>query len=139
MLNELDTLAHDLEVEAAPRIDRAAEQPETIRPFSEISQWVRNWTLASWGVFTVVVLAAFGGKLDVLFILGVVLAFGGMFFGTPIVLARIKSAERPVKPKIYVDTPNGRMTQTEVMLQIVMVPLILSVGMAVIGYFATHG
>lgn len=124
-------------VDTMPAAPEAPEKPPVVRPFTELRGSVARALLISWAIFAVVVLAAFGGKLDVLFNLGVVFAFGGVFFGVPLVLLRIKR-KKEVTAKVYVDTPNGRMPQNEVMAQIIMVPLILSVGMAVIGYMATH-
>lgn len=142
MDREWDSSSHDIVVETtaasvlAEPLRQVAESPPVVRPFSELGGGVARALLISWGVFALVVLAAFGGKLDVLFNLGVVFAFGAVFFGVPLVLLRIK--RKAHKPKAYVDTPNGRMSQTEALLQIVMVPVILSLGMAVIGYMATH-
>lgn len=132
---ELDRLEATAPPQALPRVQ--ADKPEASRPFSEFSGGVSRALLISWGLFALVVIVAFAGKLDVLFNLGIVMTFGAVFFGVPLVLLRIKRAGVP-PPKTYVDTPNGRMSQSHVMIQIVMVPLILSVGMALIGYFATH-
>lgn len=93
--------------------------------------------LISWALFTLVIVAAFSGHLEVVFVLGVVLTFGAVFFVVPTLLVRIK-AKRAAAVSNYIDTPNGRMSQTAVMIQVVMVPLILAVGMAIIGYMATH-
>ncbi len=121
----------------APGKPSPAPSPEASRPFSEFSGGVRRALLISWGLFALVVVVAFSGKLEVMFNLGVVVTFGAVFFGVPLVLLRIKRGAAR-KAESYVDTLNGRMSQGEAMLQVIMVPLILSVGMAVIGYFATH-
>lgn len=141
MDKEWEGHGHDVVVEtSAPAYVEAPKAVETpppvVQPFSELGGGVARVFLISWAIFALIVLVAFGGKMDVLFNLGVVAAFGAMFFGVPLVLLRIK--RKAHKPKVYVDTPNGRMSQTEAMAQIVMVPVILSVGMAVIGYLATH-
>lgn len=138
---EWESSDHGAIVEApAPVLPAQAPKvapPKTVRPFSEFSHAVSRALLISWGLFALVVVAAFAGKLDVLFNLGVVLTFGAVFFGVPLVLLRIK--RQPPEPvKDYIDTPNGRMPQSHALLQVVMVPVILSVGMAVIGYIATH-
>lgn len=136
---EFAALEQHVEAEAlfAPPAQPAPKQPESIHPFSELSGGVARAFLISWGIFTLVVVLAFSGHLDVVFNLGVVLAFGAMFFAVPFILLRIKR-KPAAAPKRFIDTPNGRMSQTEVMAQMVMVPLILSVGMAIIGYLATH-
>ncbi len=127
-----------VETSAPPKRAAApSEKVETAPPFSEFSGGVSRAFLIAWGLFAFVILAAFLGHLDVAFNLGVVMTFGGVFFGVPLILLRIKRDRAP-KPKSYIDTENGRFSQTQAMIQIIMVPVILTFGMAVIAYFATH-
>lgn len=123
-------------IETPPQA-RSADKPATVRPFNELSSLALKAFFASWAGFALVIVLAFSGNLDVLFNLGIVLVFGAMFFGAPIALLRIHRKDWK-RAADYVDTPNGRMPQAEALLQIVMVPIILSLGMAAIGYFATH-
>jgi ABC-type protease/lipase transport system fused ATPase/permease subunit len=120
-----------------PAQAQSADKPATVRPFNELSGLALKAFFASWAAFTLVVVFAFSGKLDVLFNLGVVIVFGAMFFGAPVALLRIHRKDWK-RAADHVDTLNGRMPQAEALVQIVMVPIILSVGMAAIGYFATH-
>ncbi len=119
----------------APAVASSAK-PEVWRPYSEFTAGVRRALLLSWGLFTLVVVAAFSGSLEVVLVLGVVVMLAAVLFIVPTLLTRNKATRRETPNNV--DTPNGRMTQREAMIQVIMVPLILSAGMAAIGYFATH-
>jgi hypothetical protein len=61
-----------------------------------------------------------------------------MFFGVPVVLLRVNKRTDPTQSKDYLDTLSGRLSKREALLQIVLVPALLTFGFIAIGYFATH-
>src|SRR5690606_4721179 len=106
------------EAEASPA--RTAEetrltpaQPVTFRPMSELPAGAWRVVLLTWLAFVAVIVITFAGSKEVLFVLGVIAAFGGVFFGVPVVLARIKKRTDPTQHKPYLETLNGRVSKTE--------------------------
>jgi hypothetical protein len=109
-----------------------------LRPFSELPGAAWKTVVASWAAFFAVIVIAFGGWSDLLLVFLVIGFFGAMFFGVPMVLLRINKKTDPVQYKPYIETLNSRLPQSEALAQIVMVPVILTIGLIFIGYIATH-
>lgn len=110
----------------------------TFRPMSELPAAAWRVVLGTWLAFFAAIVFAFSGSKEVLFVLGVVTAFGAVFFGVPVILSRINKRSDPTRSKPYLDTLNGRLSKSEALAQIVMVPALLTLGFIAIGYFATH-
>lgn len=139
MLEETrENTAVDLNVAAKPAMQRGAETPaRATRPFDDIAQSTWLIFVGVWVVFFLVLVAIFGGLGDVLFTLGVIFAFGAVFFGVPYALLRMtRTKAKASEPKKYLDTLNGRMSQGEVLAQMVMVPVLVTLGMVAIGFIA---
>ena len=105
---------------------------------SELPASAWRIVLGAWLSFFGVIVLAFGSSKEVLFVLGVVTAFAGVFFGVPMILLRINKRTDPAQSKRYLDTLNGRLSKSEALAQIVMAPALLTLGLVAIGYFATH-
>lgn len=118
--------------------DRAAPMPLPYRPFSEISGTTWKVVVASWAAFFAVLALTFIGKTDMGLVLLVIAFFGAMFFAVPMVLLRINKKTDPSQDKPYLETLDGRLSRSEALAQIIVVPVILTIGLIFIGYFATH-
>ena len=123
-----------------PAPSKQVSQPPaaTFRPMSELPASAWRIVLGAWLSFFGVIVLAFGSSKEVLFVLGVVTAFAGVFFGVPMILLRINKRTDPAQSKRYLDTLNGRLSKSEALTQVVMTPVLLTLGLVAIGYFATH-
>jgi hypothetical protein len=124
--------------ELPARPEQVSTPAATFRPMSELPASAWRVVLGTWLAFFAVMVLAFGGSKEVLFVLGVVTAFAGVFFGVPVILLRINKRTEPTQSKRYLDTLNGRLSKSEALAQIIMVPALLTLGVIAIGYFATH-
>ncbi|HCK85135.1 MAG TPA: hypothetical protein DHW63_11655 [Hyphomonadaceae bacterium] len=118
--------------------DIAKTKPQAPQPFGEMPRSIWVVFLAIWCVFFVALLSLFGGRADVLFNLGVVLALGVMYFGVPFVMLHVTRTKTPPAPTRYIDTANGRMSQREVLAQIILIPVLVTVAIMAIGWIALH-
>jgi hypothetical protein len=125
-----------------PKSAKPEDEPETIervRPFSEIRPRVWKAFFGAWLTFILAALFfLLGGTQGGRFQFGVVLAFAIMFFGAPLALMRIARRVKPMDANREVDASTGRFSQTEVLVQIVLLPAILAGGLVVIGLIASH-
>jgi hypothetical protein len=125
-----------------PKSTKPEDEPRTIervRPFSEISPRVWKVFLGAWLAFILAALFfLLGGTLDGRFVFGFVLVLAIMFFGAPLALMRIARRIKPMHAGRDVDAATGRFSQTEVLVQIVLLPAILAGGLAIIGLIASH-
>lgn len=127
-------------VAAAPA-PHEADPSQATRPFGEMARSTWVVFLGVWCVFFLALLALFGGRADVLFNLGVILAFGVMYFGVPFVLLRMTRAKKPPAPPTsarFVDTASGRMLHGEVLAQITLIPVLVTAAIIAIGLIALN-
>lgn len=115
-----------------------ADPLQATRPFSEMARSTWVVFLGVWCVFFVALLGLFGGRADVLFNLGVVLAFGVMYFGVPFVLIRMTRTKKPPQPARFVDTASGRLSHGEMLAQITLIPILVTVAIIAIGLIAVN-
>ncbi|MBS0384516.1 MAG: hypothetical protein JSS00_04105 [Proteobacteria bacterium] len=134
----------DLSGSAIATIERESESlerqnhPAVISPFSELSRQTRRALVGGWLLFLAVLLLIFGGSAAMALTMGVVAAFVAVFLITPIILLRVSRRATAAKPSETVDTYSGPLTQHQALVQIALLPILLAVGMAFIGYLATH-
>lgn len=125
---------YELKQDAEPAADVVV-----VRPFTEISRYVWRIFIAAWLLFVAIVIFLFGARSELVVTLGVVVMFVAMFLGAPIVLFRISRRRLPqAKSDEHVETYTGRLSQHEALLQIALLPFLLALAMAVIGYLAMH-
>ncbi len=108
------------------------------RPFQDMPQWIWKLFFASWLALFAAFVITFGVSGNVRFVLGVIAAFATVFFVTPLVLLRLTrrgSRTQFRAPGRHVDLLDGRCSQTEAAVQIVLLPIALAVGLIVIGMF----
>lgn len=124
---------------AETQASKAASPNPPERPMSELPPWAWKTLVGVWGAFFLVIVALFAGHSEVFFNLGVIFVFGAMFFGVPLALIRLtRSKNQPAPQRTYLETLNGPMPRLQALAQMIMVPLILTFGIAVIGFIATH-
>jgi|AAFX01.1.fsa_nt_gi hypothetical protein len=103
------------------------------RPFQDLPAWVWRAFFASWLLLFLTFAVIFAVSGDVWFVLGVVAAFAAVFFCTPLVLLRLTRRGKAHDCGSHVDLLYGRCTNIEAAIQIVLLPIALSVGLIAIG------
>lgn len=102
------------------------------RPFHDLPEWVWRAFFASWALLLSTLALFFGVSLNVWFVLGVIAVFAAVFFCTPLVLLRMtRRGDRPACGR-HVDLLYGRCTNIEAAIQIILLPVALSVGLVAI-------
>lgn len=123
--------AAELESRAAAVDESAA--PCASRPFQDLPAWVWRAFFASWGLLFLTFVLTFAVSVDVWFVLGVVTAFAAVFFCTPLVLLRLTRRGKAPECGRHVALLYGRCTSIEAAIQIVLLPVALSIGVIAIG------
>jgi hypothetical protein len=103
------------------------------RPFQDLPVWVWRAFFASWGLLFLTFVLTFAVDASVWFVFGVVAVFAGVFFCTPLVLLRLTRRGKAPECGRHVDLLHGRCTNVEAAIQIVLLPIALSVGLIAIG------
>ena len=95
---------------------------------------------ASWAALIAVFLATFAESPFTLFMLAVVIGYAIMFFGVPYVMSRVAQAETDVSKVSFADflrgqvqTLTGPLSSSEALMQVLMVPVCLTLGAVAIG------
>lgn len=136
-LGRVDALASDPPPIATTRHE--ADPPHVTRPFGEMARSTWVVFLGVWCVFFVALIALFGGRADVLFNLGVILAFGVMYFGVPFVLLYMTRTKKPPPaPARFVDTASGRLSHGAMLAQITLIPVLVTAAIIAIGLIALN-
>ena len=117
----------------APDANESAADRCAPRPFQDLPAWVWRAFFASWGLLFLTFVLTFAVSADVWFVLGVVAAFAVVFFCTPLVLLRLTRRGRAPECGRHVDLLYGRSTNIEAAIQIVLLPVALSIGLIAIG------
>jgi hypothetical protein len=117
---------------------------ETLRPLNNAVRLLsrlrmRAWKafLASWLAFIFAILVFFGGSRPGLFTVGVIVVLAAAFFGVPFLLWRIAQRTKPTIAPRDVELADGRISQSEALMQILLAPVALTLAMAIIGYIAS--
>jgi hypothetical protein len=113
--------------------NKDAADPCAPRPFQDLPAWVWRAFFASWGLLFLTFVLTFAVSADVRFVLGVVAAFAAVFFCTPLVLLRLTRRGKATECGRHVDLLNGRCTNIEAAVQIILLPVALSIGIVAIG------
>jgi hypothetical protein len=103
------------------------------RPFQDLPPWVWRAFFASWALLFLTFVLTFAVSADVWFVLSVVAAFAVVFFCTPLVLLRLTRRGKAPECGRHVDLLYGRCTNIQAAVQIVLLPVALSVGLIAIG------
>ena len=117
----------------APDANASTLAPCAPRPFQDLPAWVWRAFFASWGLLFLTFVLTFAVSADVWFVMGVVSAFAAVFFCTPLVLLRLTRRGKAPECGRHVDLLNGRCTNSEAAIQIVLLPIALSLGLIAIG------
>lgn len=110
-----------------------AEDLCTPRPFHDLPAWVWRAFFASWGLLFLTFVLTFAVSADVWFVLGVIAAFAAVFFCTPLVLLRLTRRGKAPACGTHVELLYGRCTNMEAAIQIILLPVTLSIGLVAIG------
>ncbi len=123
--------AEAVEVEAALASDGRDSRASV--PFAEIPKGIWQLFAAAWALFFGSLWIAFGGQAGSAFMVAVATGFALIYFLMPNVLVRQARRGVPSPAKIrVVETSTGRISVVEAAVQILMLPVALAVGMAVI-------
>jgi hypothetical protein len=125
-----------IETQSSAAETDAREQPLdpcASRPFQDLPVWVWRAFFASWLLLFLTFAAIFGVSVNVWLVLGVIAAFAAVFFCTPLVLLRLTRRGEAPQCAPHVDLLNGRCSNSEAAIQIVLLPIALSVGLIAIG------
>ena len=101
--------------------------------FDDIPRPVWRLFLVSWGAFLDVLWAAFGGKVESAFAVGVATFFAAMYFVTPRLVLKA-AGKRPAAGRRtrVVETATGPLSTGSAAVRILVLPVGLTVGMAII-------
>lgn len=117
--------------DVAPGSDGSARGASV--PFSEIPKVIWRLFGVAWALFFASLWIAFGGRMESAFMVAVATGFAIIYFLMPYLLvgqAR-RGVQPPARPR-FVETSTGRISVAEAAVQILMLPIALAVGMAVI-------
>jgi len=96
---------------------------------------------ASWAALIAVFVATFAESPFTLFMLAVVIGYAIMFFGVPYVMSRVAKPETNVGSTSFADflhgqvqTLTGPVSSAEALMQVLMVPVCLTLGALAIGF-----
>lgn len=101
--------------------------------FDDIPRPVWRLFLVSWAAFLIVLWAAFGGRVESAFAVGVATFFAAMYFVTPrLVLKAAGKRTAARRPTRVVETSTGPLSIASAAIQILVLPVGLTIGMAII-------
>lgn len=105
------------------------------RPFQDAPTWIWKLFFASWIGFFATLVMIFAVSSNVAFILGVVATFAAVFFLTPLVLLRMTRRTKSRNLRLHIGVGGGQCSDVEAATQIVLLPIVLTIGLIVIGMF----
>jgi len=117
---------------------RIAKDAAVSTVYADMHPGIYGIALLSWAAFLGVFWVTFSGSPNALFMVGASTCYAAVFFGVPYVMSRIAKAAPPkfgvgdfLQGKV--DTLYGPIGGLEALLQVIMVPLALTIGGAAIG------
>ena len=120
---------------------RAAQASAASTVHKDLHPSIYKAYVVSWAALIGVFLATFAESPFTLFMLGIVIFYATMFFGVPYVLSCVKRpGTRAPKVSLYeflrgrVESPYGPVSGMEALVQVLMVPVTLTLGALLIGF-----
>lgn len=131
MMKHVDELHEDqnLDVSDRPVVERDV-------PFTDLPGGIWFALLAVWVAFFATLWWIFGGSSEGAYMVGVATVFGVVFFAVPVSMYRV--ARRPGHQRVtgLVETLTGQLTAGAATVQIVLVPLAVTLGLIAMAFLA---
>lgn len=134
----MDNRANSINLTASDNSGESADEPDGRRPFSDIPTRVWQIFVGTWVVFTGLLWMMFGHEPFTRLMLAIVTFFAFMYFMLPCAMLGQSLQDAKKDTTGAVETLTGRLSMRDAALQILLIPLTLTLGLILMAIFAVQ-